>query len=272
MTESIQASVYRAGFANKKNTTNDEPHGLIEHYAEHVTNAFNEGDGFESLFESFCDQHDLSEDQMAELAERTFNWLLESLAVFVENLERDEGHIVDLERAFELFAAKHDLSEDAADMFAEKITEAAGADDDDDDDAITFPDETSRLSNAARLAKIRLFLKSIARRITDGHMTQPLFPNLRVGDKKDPYGNRAVGNVKTFDRQKNNFGHTRQTNNEQVGHGFNPLSESLACPSAPDAMDRYVDGLDRLNRLWTSSIDYSGPAADFRAANKQDSN
>lgn len=209
----------------------------------------------EEAFDGFTRHHaQLDRDQIQELSSQAFTWLTEGFAVFASHFSEDS----DLDAMFSNFSERHQLSERVAQDLADYIKNVAGVEDDhddDDDDAITFPDEAAEHEQEARVEKIKGFLRAIARAIGDN--SQPLFPKLKVGDVADPYGNRAVGDVKPFDREANRYGHN-------ADGGLQEGSSSM--------IQRVAACIDNHSKLWTASTCNESPGDGVRKAMKKNNN
>jgi hypothetical protein len=243
---SLQNDVWMAGLQRRGSASiNRQQKSLMEEFASAVSQGFTKGIGIAEAFDGFTNFHmELDADELQELAQQVFAWLTESFSMFAENFTGN------LDAVFCKFVELHQLDEATAQSLADYICRAASVNDD-YSDAITMPDETSQLDQDARLEKIRKFLMALSSNIGSG--LQPLFPNLKI-DKPDPYGNRAVGDVRTFDRAANRYGHQDDGGLQDVPN---------------DNIARVVACLANMNRFWTNSQQSESPAESFRKGNKQ---
>jgi hypothetical protein len=90
---------------------------------------------------------------------------------------------------------------------------AAAEDDDEDEDdedneAVFKPNDWDELSDDERQAKVKAFLRKIAKVHLDARDQKPFLKNLNIGDQSNPWGIKVAGQVKTFDRVAHRYGHS----------------------------------------------------------------
>lgn len=150
--------------------------------------------------------------------------MTETSLVFAETVDWYDDE-VDLQNIFDEFCNRNQLEEDLANNIALAIEKGTaldsydyGEDEDEgseDADVIFFNFE--RLDDNEKAAKVSAFLKKVAHCARDFSDNRPFIKDLRMADRLDPYGTRYVGNVKTFDRKANRYGH--RPNGDVIGEG-----------------------------------------------------
>jgi hypothetical protein len=98
-----------------------------------------------------------------------------------------------------------DGNEDADD------TDDSESDEDDNDVVFKGQEEWVELSDEERQKKVKTFLRKLARVGADARDINPFLKSLDVGP--NPYGVSYTNMTKTFDREKNRFGHSNELGN-----------------------------------------------------------
>ena len=199
---------------------------------------------------------------------------------FANGIDDDD----DIVESFQEFCDFCELNEDDSEFLGYIIMESAertddgirwveSADDDEENesdeegDAVSYPNDVGVSEK-----KLRAFLKLLK---TTPSPFQGILSNLKLSDREDPYGNKAVGKVKAFDRGQNRYGHNPEDDykfdpQKAIAHGNTnlrtslpslPIQESILQPLDP----RYLEGFNRQNFTMAGDLfqsDYSVNHAD----------
>ena len=134
-----------------------------------MTELYEDPPGLNSVFETFCAFEGLSQD-LANVVAITINEGAASLLV--------------------------EESDDDVDWKNLKLPKDGDEDDVDDEDVVFKGQEWARLSDEERQAKVKAFLKKIAKAHANSRDIKPFLKNLNVGDQENPWGIKVGEKVK----------------------------------------------------------------------------